>query len=123
MTLKLRFPPESNPECNRKEYTIHPKFIIPLGPGTIFILDPWDDLFFTHEAAFEAWLEQEKEVGESEWREAFVFRHLQSLLPFHADPVHKHARVKTADIVAMLKKRKAQSAKKATEDRRKALRH
>ena len=62
MTLKLRFPPESNPECNRKEYTIHPKFIIPLGPGTIFILDPWDDLFFTHEAAFEAWLEQEKEV-------------------------------------------------------------
>jgi hypothetical protein len=123
MTLKLRFPPESDLHCNRKEYTIHPKFTIPLGPGTIFILAPWDDLFFTHEAAFEAWFEAEDgSVGDSEWREAFVFRHLQSLLPFHDDLRHKHARVVTLELEELLKKRKRTRAKKAVRDRQQALR-
>ena len=48
----------SHPRCRlrnkyHKEYTIEPKFACKLGTGTAFVLDVWDDLFFTHVANFE----------------------------------------------------------------------
>ena len=85
MIMTLRFPHADNLHENRKNYIIHPTFKLRLGPGTLFVFDPVDDLFFTHEAEcvrpFEA--SPDSPIGETGWREAWVFRLLGSLRPFH----------------------------------------
>ena len=52
--LQLRFPHKNDPNADRKTYDVHASFAIQLGPGMLFILDPLDDVYMTHEAHFEA---------------------------------------------------------------------
>jgi hypothetical protein len=85
MVCTLRFPPKEDPMCNRGDYVAKPLFKLPLGPGTLFLMSPKDDLFFTHEAEFEVEFEVPADgaIGESVLREAWVFRHLGSVQCFH----------------------------------------
>ena len=119
---------KKDPFVNRSFYVVHPTFALPLGPGTLFLMSPEDDLHFTHEAAFEVILEEESifddpespNIGDYEWREAWVWRHLGSFKAFHvSNGMHMHA---SADILEQEKKRKAKRSEKASKERRLASR-
>lgn len=125
MMCQLRFPPKEDRFCNREYYIARPCFCLQLGPGTLFLMAPRDDLYFTHEADFETeWVGAagtDPAVGDSEVREAWVFRHLESLKPFHLEGAGNCAfadeTIRTYE--TGLKKRKA---KKAAAMRRQACR-
>lgn len=53
MTFALSFFPDGEYTANRREYVIHPVFCCRLGPGTLLVFNPTDDLNFCHEAYFE----------------------------------------------------------------------
>ena len=87
MTFSLSFPPKNkwgssssstDFQARRDEYVTHPVFSTRLGAGTLLVFTPEDDLFFCHEASFEA--------GESQThRMAFVFRWLCEKRTFKQD--------------------------------------
>lgn len=117
MQFLLRYPHGENLHEKRQDYVIHERFRIPLGPGTLFVLDPWDDLFFTHEACFEI---DYDEVGESMWREAYVFRHVGSPSLFHT-AVEQHKLYMSHEIRAKIARRKRARVTAKTTSRRKLL--
>jgi hypothetical protein len=121
MVLKMRFPPADNLTLNRKEYAIEPKFTCKLGPGTAFVLDVWDDMFFTHEAEFELRIEPMACAGESTCREAWAFRHMESLKVFGTEKASACGMVRTLDVCAKEKERKAKKAKQKANERRKMV--
>ena len=53
MTFTLAFPPQGNIGSDRTEYIVHPAFQMTLADGTLSILDPIDDVHFTHQADFD----------------------------------------------------------------------
>ena len=53
-------------------------FTVSLGAGTAYVLDPVDDVTFTHKAAF-------AKGTNGKWRKAYVFRWLQAEKNFYAD--------------------------------------
>jgi hypothetical protein len=53
MTFTLAFPPQSKISSDRTEYVVHPSFQMTLADGTLSILDPIDDVHFTHQADFD----------------------------------------------------------------------
>ena len=53
-------------------------FTVSLGAGTAHVLDPVDDVTFTHKAAF-------AKGTNGKWRKAYVFRWLQAEKNFYAD--------------------------------------
>tara|TARA_B110000046_G_scaffold154217_1_gene164055 strand:+ start:21 stop:1361 length:1341 start_codon:yes stop_codon:yes gene_type:complete len=111
MTCRLRFADKANPGQKRGDYPVHPRFSMRLGPGTMFILDPIDDLFYTHEAQFEVW-----DLDQQGWRVAFVFRNCITLLPFETEGNCKfwEEPVKTAERV---KRNRARRSKKRARER------
>jgi hypothetical protein len=121
MVLKMRFPPADNLTLNRKEYAIEPKFTCKLGPGTAFVLDVWDDMFFTHEAEFELRIEPMACAGESTCREAWAFRHMESLKVFGTEKASACGMVRTLDVCAKETERKAKKAKQKANERRKMV--
>ena len=95
MVMTLSYPPLENLKAVRDAYVVHPSFQVPLlpshthyplvlicflhwyqvrvGPGTLFLFHPEDDLFFCHEASFsDSTLEDPEST-----RVAYVFRWLQ----------------------------------------------
>jgi hypothetical protein len=114
MMCSLRYPPKDDPYCNREYYIQHPSFTIPLGYGTLFLMSPMDDLYFTHQADFETHFafEGDAHIGDSVLREAWVFRHLESFKPFFtqakANKAYPSEDIRTAEKVR--KKRRAQKA-------------
>lgn len=103
MQFLLRFPHKDNLEECRQSYVIHERFCLTLGPGTLFVLDPWDDLYFTHEAYFD--LSYDDCVGESTWREAYVFRHVGNPQMFHTF-AEKHKLYMSREIRTKISNRK-----------------
>ena len=87
MTFSLSFPPKNkwgssssstDFQARRDEYVTHPVFSTRLGAGTLLVFTPEDDLYFCHEASFEA--------GERQThRMAFVFRWLCEERTFRQD--------------------------------------
>ena len=65
-------------EPRKKAKKVNALFTVSLGPGTTYVLDPVDDLTFTHEAAF-------AKGANGKWRKAHVFRWLQAEKDFYAD--------------------------------------
>jgi hypothetical protein len=122
MTCKLRFAPHRDLECPRKEYIIHPSFCFPLGPGTMFLMSPIDDLCFTHEAEFEFsfCMDEMLGVGGSEWREAWVWRHLGSLQCFYT-AIGANLMFPSEEIVGKERVRKKNRAKKRVAARRQLM--
>jgi len=115
MTLKIRYPHRDNLDENIKDYVVHPKFIIRVGPGTLFILDPEDDVWFTHECEFPCIFGDDNGV-----RVAFVFRHCQKLHLFKTDA--KSKRYIDPEALATEKKAKQKRrADKVAADRRRRL--
>jgi hypothetical protein len=121
MVFRMRFPPADNLSVDRTEYTIEPKFTCKLGPGTAFVLDVWDDMFFTHEAEFELRVEPMASVGESTCREAWAFRHMESLKAFAMETANACRMVRTPDVLAKEKGRKVTKAKQKADERRKLM--
>lgn len=122
MNCILRFPPIDNPYGSRQEYVAHPTFTVPLRPGTLFLFSPMDDLFFTHEAEFEAVLQDDIYSAEDDygWREAWVWRHLGSLRCFHIS-VEKNRRFVDEEVLTAEKSRKVRRCKKAVADKKRRL--
>lgn len=115
MQFLLRYPHADNIHESRSDYVIHERFRIPLGPGTLFVLDPWDDVYFTHEAYFDV---EYDEVGESTWREAYVFRHVCSLGLFHTF-AEEHKLYMSEEVCTKIRTRKrARASAKANSRRR-----
>ena len=108
MTLHLRYPHPDSPGENMKKYIIHPAFTMRLGPGTLFILDPLDDVHFTHEACFDPAFGDDGGV-----RIAYVFRHCQQLHHFRTHPDSKRQIYIDPNI----------TARKTMERKRKKARH
>lgn len=115
MQFILRYPHGDNLHESRKDYIVHERFRVPLGPGTLFVLDPWDDLFFTHEAYFDT---EYDNVGESTWREAYVFRHVGSPGMFHTC-AENHKLYMSPQIQSKLADRKRARAVAKAKSRRK----
>ena len=65
-------------EPRKKAKMVNALFTVSLGPGTAYVLDPVDDLTFTHEAAF-------AKGANGKWRKAYVFRWLHAEKDFYAD--------------------------------------
>ena len=65
-------------EPRKKAKKVNALFTVSPGPGTTYVLDPVDDLTFTHEAAF-------AKGANGKWRKAYVFRWLQAEKDFYAD--------------------------------------
>lgn len=117
MTLLLRYPHADNKEEDMKDYVIHPRFTTRLGPGTLFILDPLDDVHFTHECHFEFAFADE--VG---MRVAIAMRHCQRIHHFRTAPGGKRQiSVDPQTVATQAKARKMRRAKKAANDRRRYL--
>jgi hypothetical protein len=116
MTLRLRYADKADCWQDRKRYVVHPKFTMRLGPGTAFVLDPMDDIFFTHEACFEVW-----DQDEAGWRVALVFRHCESLLEFESDGLCK-MHVEQAEEALRKKERKRKKARQAARQRNQLMR-
>ena len=94
-----------------------------LGPGTLFLMAPRDDLFFTHEAKFEVVFTEEDGsgcIGESVWREAWVFRSLASLKCFRVGTGPRANKVweKAPEVQTEERERKRKRSKVAANDRR-----
>ena len=121
MVFRMRFPPADNLSVDRTEYTFEPKFTCKLGPGTAFVLDVWDDMFFTHEAEFELRVEPMASVGESTCREAWAFRHMESLKAFATETANACRMVRTPGVLAKEKGRKVTKAKLKADERRKLM--
>lgn len=117
MQFLLRYPHSDNLHENRQSYVVHERFRVPLGPGTLFILDPWDDLFFTHEAYFDVMFD---DVGESTWREAYVFRHVGSPGMFHTF-AESHKLYMSHEVNSKIAARKRARAVAKAKNRRKLL--
>ena len=88
MVFTLAFAEHGAPlDCPRDRYIIHPSFQMQLGHGTLSILDPIDDLFFTHGAQFDGDYRVTTIDGDPTWwRLGWVFRWLGAEKDFYADP-------------------------------------
>jgi hypothetical protein len=113
MTLRLRYAHKDSPKENMKDYVIHPTFCLRLGPGTLFVLHPQDDVWMTHEMIYEL----EADEQHSGLRIAFAFRHCQLLLPFNASGKRQRS-IDDDVIVTQEKLRRKKRAKKAAAQRR-----
>jgi hypothetical protein len=114
MTLSLRYPHRNSPHENIKRYVIHPHFQMRLGPGTLFILDPHDDVHYTHEASFDLDFGDDNGV-----RIAYVFRHCQVTQLYKTSAHKKRQRYMHADeLEALQEKRKRRKAVNAAAKRR-----
>lgn len=112
MQMQLRFPHADALSEERSEYVVHASFKIPLAAGTVFVWTAIDDIFFTHEAAFECEFPASCDFGESGWREAYVFRHVNACDVFHCSFDKKHELVESDTIVAeRLRRKRKQKAK------------
>ena len=111
MTMLLRYPHNDTYKEDMTKYVIHPSFTMRLGPGTLFILDPVDDVHFTHEAHFDFTFGEDDGV-----RIAYVFRHCQQVHMFHTHPnAKRQIHVPLEDIQrreAERKRRRAREAKR-----------
>ena len=112
MTFRLRFADKAHPHQNRDKYPVHASFSMRLGPGTMFILDPIDDLFYTHEAMFEVW-----DLDQQGWRVAFVFRNCITLLPFETEGNCKLYEEPWQTVERVKRKKRALGRKRAAERR------
>ena len=65
-------------EPRKKAKMVNALFTVSLGAGTAHVLDPVDDVTFTHKAAF-------AKGTNGKWRKAYVFRWLQAEKNFYAD--------------------------------------
>ena len=65
-------------EPRKKAKMVNALFTVSLGAGTAYVIDPVDDVKFTHEAAF-------AKGANAKWRKAYVFRWLQAKKDFYAD--------------------------------------
>ena len=71
---------------NREEYVVHPRYQMELCGGTLSILDPVDDLVFTHGAKFSGNFRISAVDGDrSWWRKGWTFRWLQAPEDFYED--------------------------------------
>ena len=124
MVCTLRYPPKDNPYCNREDYIVNPAFTFPLGNGTLFLMSPADDLYFTHQADYAVHIEYKGDarVGGTALREAWVFRHLESLKPFFTLAKGNKAFPSMA-IQSAEKERKKKRSDKAMRDRRARFKH
>jgi len=88
MDLSLSFPNDLSEGAvlSRNDYTIHPRFKIPCGPGTLFIFSHLDDLHFCHQSEFQP------SVNHTGHRLAFVFRWVTGAHPYHAAGETRNAR-------------------------------
>ena len=117
MTMHLRYPHCESPDEDIKQYVIHPKFTLRLGPGTIFILDPVDDVHFTHEAHFDFGFGDDDGV-----RIAYVFRHCQKHEMFRTHPNAKRQLYQDPEITKAVKcERSRKKARARTNARRSIL--
>jgi hypothetical protein len=118
MLLRLRYAHQDKPHQNMEDYVIHPTFCIPLGPGTLFVLHPQDDVWMTHEAIYELEPDEEECNGV---RIAFVLRHCQKLLPFTTSASRKHQRIMDSEVIATQQKLRAQKRARAMSASRRML--
>ena len=114
MYLKLSFPDPGKPtDQNRDGYIIHPSFCIPMAPGTLLIFKAIDDLLFCHEASFDA-ISLDFH-GDDGYRFVYVFRWLQSVRIFSAEPPYKMTL--PAELKEKVEKSRADAKRKRTRDR------
>lgn len=116
MTMKLRFPPPDDLECNIKKYVVHPAFTLRLHAGTLFILDPHDDVFFTHEAEFTSDCAGDNDDG---LRIAWVFRHCQVLHPYGRFSRQRY--IAAEELEEQRKAKKKRKARESSNRRRRLL--
>lgn len=117
MQMLLRFPHAANRSESREHYVVHSTFTITLSAGTIFVFDAVDDIYFTHEAHFECEVDCNACVGESGWREAYVFRHVDMLDAFHCSPSRDHELLFTAEHAAAQHERRRLKQKRLARQR------
>lgn len=113
MLMTLRFPHPDNLFDERDSYACHPNFSVTLSAGTIFVWNALDDIFFTHEAAFMSEGRSLECVGESGWREAYVFRHVNALNLFHCSLSNKHELVSNPELECLRVKKKRDAVARA----------
>ena len=104
MTFALVEPPPGKKpwDARKKEYVYRKPLMVPLGRGTLYILDSVDDENFCHEAWFE---ESIKAIG-AQVRLAFVFRWLSKEHRFFSEGPKRRALVLTQEEEAAKRLRK-----------------
>lgn len=116
MQMLLRYPRASDLMGSRKHYVEHASFKVCLSVGTIWVWDAVDDIFFTHEAHFIS--HSFDDVGESGWREAYVFRHVDVIAAFHCAPEHRNSLFVTLEQAACDVERKRKKSRRQAMQRR-----
>jgi hypothetical protein len=114
MVFTLAFRPAGAPlNMDRDLYTVHPRFQMELGNGTLSILDPVDDLLVTHGAKFDGDFDVHAVDGDPMWwRVGWAFRWLQAKHDFYACPEKRAGLRRTTAMIVHAQKLAAEKKKK-----------